>query len=268
MNFKSQLSIFVLVVAVVAPHASHGQTLAPRTSAPATSPTRAFEIASIRPHQGPLRVIQGFSSSGTRLTLEGYNRKALIMEAYNLKNYQVSISEPDWQPDTYFDVTAIAEDNANPTKTEFRQMLQALLIQRFNLRLHLATREMSVYALVVSKSGPKFKISSPELSAMGLFGVHGRNQTITMPHETMESLADDIPNIFMVDRPIVDRTGLTGNYDIKLEATPEFRIDRNPQPEDVSVFTAIQEQLGLKLEPAKANVQILVVDHIDPPTEN
>lgn len=242
--------------------------LAQGTAKPATSPTRPFELASIRPHLGPLRVMEDFSSSGPSLTLEGYNRKALIMEAYKLKDYQVSISESDSQPDTYFDIAALSEGNASPTRAEFRQSLQSLLAQRFNLKLHSATKEMRVYALIVSKSGPKFKASAPDASEMGRINLYGRNPAISMPRETMEDLAGAIPNIFMVDRPVVDRTGLIGTYDIKLEATPEFRIDRDPQPEDISVFTAIEDQLGLKLESAKVNVEILVVDHIEKPTEN
>ena len=232
------------------------------------SPTRSFEVASIRPHQGPLRVMGGFSSSGPRLNLEGYNWVALIQEAYDLKSYQVSYSGVDLKTDTYFDITAIAEDNTSPAKDEFRQMLQTLLVQRFNLKFHFASKETNVYALVVGKSGQKLKSSAPNASEMGLHGVHGRNQTISMPCETMSSLATDIANTFFIDRPVVNRTGLAGTYEIKLEATPQFRIDGDAQPEDISVFTAVQEQLGLKLEPAKANIQILVVDHIEKPTEN
>ena len=231
------------------------------------SPTRSFEVASIRPHQGLLRVMRGFSSSGPRLTLEGYNRMYLIMEAYNLKDYQVSASEPELQSGTYFDITAIAEGNTNPTRDEFRQMLQTLLAQRFNLKIHFISKETNVYALIISKSGPKFKSSGPGASEMRRFDGHGRNNIMSIPLETMESLAADIA-IYGIDRPVVDKTGLIGTYDIKLEATPEFRMVRNPEPEDISVFTAIQDQLGLKLEPAKASTQILMVDHIEKPTEN
>lgn len=234
---------------------------------PAAAP--AFEVASIRPHQGPLHVMRGFSSAGSRLTLEGYSRMQLILEAYDLKDYQVSwASGAGLQDNVYYDIVAKAEGNAAPTKSEFRRMLQTMLVQRFNLKFHPETKEMPVYALTVGRNGLKFKKSVPDGSEVGLFGVHGRNQTIAMPRESMESLAHDIPNTFMVDRPVIDRTGLTGTYDIKLEATPEFRIGGNPQPEDISVFTAVQEQLGLKLEAAKAVVQILVIDHIENPSLN
>ena len=242
--------------------------LAQTTVSVRASPTRSFEVASIRPHQGLLRVMRGFSSSGPRLTLEAYSWMDLIEEAYNLKGYQVSASGLDLQPDTYFDITAIAEGNSSPARDEFRPLLQTLLAQRFNLKFHFASKETNVYALVVGKSGVKFKSSAPDTSERSLVGVHGRNETLSLPRETMESLAAEIATSFIEDRPVVNRTGLVGTYDIKLEATPEFRIDRNSESEDISIFTAVQEQLGLKLEPAKANIQILVVDRMDKPTEN
>jgi uncharacterized protein (TIGR03435 family) len=229
----------------------------------------AFEVASIRPHQGPLHVMMGFSSSGPRLTLEGYNRMQLILEAYDLKSYQVSWgSEAKREDDVYYDITAKAEGDVAPSKSEFRQMLRTLLAQRFNLKLHPESKEMPVYLLTVGRNGPKFRKSAPDAPERGLVNVHGRNQIMTIQRESMMSLAGDISNAFAVDRPLVDKTGLADTYDIKLEATPEFRIEHNPQPEDISVFTAVQEQLGLKLEPARANIQILVVDHIDSPSDN
>jgi uncharacterized protein (TIGR03435 family) len=200
--------------------------------------------------------------------LEGYNQMQLIREAYNLKPYQVSMSKAGDQEDVYYDIVAVAEGEAAPSKSEFRRMLQTLLAQRFNLKFHLETREMPVYALVVGKNGPKFKKSAPDAPGGGLMGVNGHNQTIAVPREPMEYLAQNIADSFFVDRPVVDRTGLTGTYDIKMEATPEFRIRRDPQPDDLSVFTAVQEQLGLKLEPTNAGVPVMIVDHIENPSDN
>ena len=129
-------------------------------------------------------------------------------------------------------------------------------------------REMPVYALVVGKNGPKFKESAPEAALISNHGVNGRNQNMTLAKVTMESLADDIRRDFGTDRPVLDKTGLTGAYDVKLEATPEFRINGGSAPGDISVFTAVQEQLGLKLEPTKGPVEILVIDHVEKPSEN
>jgi uncharacterized protein (TIGR03435 family) len=260
MVLRTVLTIILTATSIATPIA-----FAQTNASQAAAAFSAFEVASIRPHQGPLHSIMGFDSSGPRLKLEGYTLRGLIMEAYNLRNYQVSMAAED---DTFFDVAAKAEGDGSPTRAEFRQMLRALLAERFNLKAHYDLKEMPVYALVVGKNGSKFKESASDTTLKGLVGVNGRNQTLTMPRETMESLANDIWNSNFVDRPVVDRTDLHGTYDIKLEATPAFRIEKNPQPEDLSVFTAIQDQLGLKLEPAKANVQILAVDHVEKPSEN
>lgn len=221
----------------------------------------AFDVASIHENPGPWHVMLGYSSSGPRLTLEGWRPFALIMEAYDLKRYQVSFSSSD---ESVYDIAAKAEGSGNLTRAEFRPMLQALLAQRFNLKVHRETREMPVYAMIIGKSGVKFKESPPEKPSRTYGGVNGRNQYMEYSQGTMEMVADGIG----VDRPVIDKTGLTGKYEIRLEATPEFRINNNPQPDDLRIFDAIQQQLGLKLEPQKANIEVLVVDHMDKPSAN
>jgi uncharacterized protein (TIGR03435 family) len=238
-----------------------GRTPRPQVALP------AFEVASIRIHQGPLQTIMGFNSSGSLLNLEGYSVSGLIMEAYNLKTYQLDNAGSDWQQNTFYDVAARAEEGTTPTKDEFRKMLQILLVERFNFKFHREQKEMPVYAMIVEKGGAKFKESPNDEVFVGNHGVHGRNQNLSASHMTMESLANEIGNTF-VDRPVIDRTGLNGTYDFKIEATPEFRYNRDPQSEDISVFSAIREQLGLRLDPQKANVEVLIVDHVEKPSEN
>ena len=214
----------------------------------------------------------GFTASGPRLTLEGYDLWQLVMEAYNVRNYQVSFTRSnvgaDGDVNTYYDISAVAEGDDSPTKDQFRQMLQALLTERFKLKFHRETKEMPVYALVVAKGGPKFKPSAPDAISSSHFGVNGRNQNMVLTKAGMNSLAEGINNILLFDRPVIDKTELTGKYDLKLEATPEFRIARDPQLGDLRVFDAVQEQLGLKLESQKANIEVLVVDHMERPSEN
>jgi uncharacterized protein (TIGR03435 family) len=228
----------------------------------------AFEVASVKPHQGPLTRFQDFSSSGPRLTLEAYPLGGLIMEAYNLKGYQISFAAPVPEPDVFYDIVARAEGAGVRTKNEFRQMLQTLLAERFHLKVHRQMMERPVYTLVIDKNGPKLKESAPDAEVTFLGGVNGRNQTVTASKATMETLVGAIQRGFNSDRPVVDRTGLTGTYDLKLEATPEWRIDSNPDPNEVSIFTAVKEQLGLKLEAQKAMIEILVVDHVEKPSAN
>lgn len=230
-------------------------------------PPRAFEVASVKPHDGPLHTMRGFSSSGARLTLEGDLPVYLIMEAYNLKIYQVSFAVPEPER-IYYDIFARAEGDGVPSRSEFRQMLQTLLADRFKLKVHRETKEMPVYALLVGKNGPKFKESASDAVSAGRGGPNGRNQYIARTKATMEDLAQDIGNSFLVGRPVLDKTGLTGTYGYRIEATPQAWIDNNPELSDIGVFAAVQEQLGLKLEPQKAAVEILVVDHIEKPTQN
>lgn len=228
----------------------------------------AFEVASVHPLSEPRHVLMGFSSSGPRLHLEGYSRIQLIEEAYGLQDYQIE-SPPGVkrQDSVYYEVVAKAQDGMSPTRAEFRQMLQLLLAQRFSLRWHTETRNMLVYALNVGKKGPKLKRGNPDRTEPDLIGVHGRNQTIHMANGSMEAFAALIQNVF-VAQPVVDRTGLEGKYDIAVEATPEFRLAADAQPEDVSIFTALQEQLGLKLERTDAAVSMTIIDQLDEPSQN
>lgn len=234
----------------------------------ASSPL-AFEVASVKPHLAPLSRILGFSSSGARLTLEAYPLTGLIMEAYNLKNYQVAFaaSVPAQDP-AFYDIVEKAEGDSPRTRLEFRQMLQALLATRFHLKVHREMKEQPVYALVIGQNGLKFKASVPGTVFAFRGGVNGRNQSVTASNATMEILAQAIPDTFFVDRPVVDLTGLTGAYDFAIEATPESRLNRNPDPSEISIFTAVKEQLGLKLQAQKAMIEIMVVDRVEKPSAN
>jgi uncharacterized protein (TIGR03435 family) len=228
---------------------------------------RGFEVASIKPHEGPLHTIFGFSSSGTRVALEGYSQFGLVMEAYKLKSYQVSFPPSVPQADVFYDIVARAEGDGAPTRDEFRLMLQKLLADRFNLKIHHEMKEMPVYALVVGKNGPKFKESAPDATFSGYGGVNGRNQYMKQSKATMDDMVDAIRTF--ADRPVVDKTGLTGTYDYRIEATLDFRLHNGTDdPNDITILSAVQDQLGLKLEPQKAPVEILVVDHMEKPSAN
>jgi uncharacterized protein (TIGR03435 family) len=234
----------------------------------ATAYAQNFEVASIRVRQLPLTVIAGYKASGARVEYEAWPLRMLVQEAYGLKLYEVAFTTPPpGGDDDYYDVVANAEGDKPRTRAEFRPMLQKLLDERFHLQFHREGREMPVYALVVGRGGPKLKPGAADSDVPVHFGVNGRNQFIEAKKMTVDELAGAIRDCFGSDRPIVDRTGLTGLYDIKLEATPAYRRGE-PDPTDLSVFTAVQEQLGLKLEPQKATIQVLVIDHIEKPSEN
>jgi uncharacterized protein (TIGR03435 family) len=188
------------------------------------------------------------------------------MYAYKLNRYQISSQQTD---DTFYDIVARADGDTTPTQDEFRSMLQELLIERFGLSVHRETKDSPVYFLSVGKGGPKFKQSAPGVLFTSNHGVNGRNQTVELSNGTMENLVQDIRNTFFVDCPVLDRTNLKGTYDIKLEATPESRINRNPDDlNEISIFMAVRSELGLVLEPGKAPIEMLIVDSVGKPTAN
>lgn len=262
-------NVFSLVLLLAAFSAALATPFAvAQSNAPALRGTErlAFEVASIRPHQGPLQTIMGYTASGPRVRLEGYNLRGLVMEAYDLKSFQVFMPGIDEHENTYYDILATAADGTSPTREDFRHMLETLLADRFQLKAHFEKKQTPVYALIVSKGGPKFSASTT--GDHQLNGVNGRNQFVEADRITMPDLANAIWNGFIPDRPVIDRTRLTGTYKIRIEATPEFRIGRDAQFGDLSIFTAVQEQLGLKLEPTDALLDGIVVDSAQEPSPN
>jgi uncharacterized protein (TIGR03435 family) len=232
----------------------------------AQTPSSDFEVASIRMHNGPLSRIADYSISGRRVTLSGYNAPLLVSEAYNLKQDRISFSFSSAMIDDYYDITALAPDTASPTREEFRRMLESLLMNRFKLKVHSEQRKLSVYALVVAKSG----LSLPESSADGRCATRvgpahpdDRNYRYQFTGCSLEALV----NTLQMDRPVIDKTGSTKRYDFTLFATPSFKMRDLSEPGDISIEDSVQ-QLGLKLESRKEPMTVLVVDRIEKPTDN
>ncbi len=228
-----------------------------------------FEVASVRQREGPFQRMYDVSTSGPRFTCGACAVPELILYAYNLKRYELAFANPSPELETRYDIVAKAAGDTPRTREEFRQMVQRLLAERFGLASHREAKEMPVYALTAGKSGPKIKESPPDSPHQWSLGVVGRNYKVTMRKVAMEEICSAIGNAFL-DRPIVDQTGLTGFYDATLAYTPQTRAIREGEPDlnDMSIFIAVQEQLGLKLEPTKATIQVLVVDRVAKPSAN
>jgi uncharacterized protein (TIGR03435 family) len=233
---------------------------------------QSFEVASIKVRQGAPQ--WKFAISGTRLTIESYTLFGLLREAYNVQSYRIQLAGAPpllLSNDTLYDVIAKAEGEGNPARDDFREMLQSLLAERFRLKVHREPKEIPVYALVVGKGGPKFHASAPDANPAGHFGFTGPNNEYalaTLPNTTMKGLADSLG--LVEGRPVLDETGLAGNYEIKLYSTPEYKMSRGPEsaPGELSILTAVQDQPGLRLEPQKRMIDMLVVDHVEKPSEN
>ncbi|MES1260089.1 MAG: TIGR03435 family protein [Acidobacteriota bacterium] len=227
----------------------------------------AFEVASVSVHQVRGGTV-GISMSGPRFNAEAKTVTGLILYAYDVKSYQVPETK-SLLPfgDIFYDIAAKAEGDTARSKDEFRQMLQSLLADRFKLRIHHERREMPVYALIAGRNGPKFKAGLSAADSATRYTAKGRSYEVLMPRGTMDDVVHLVENS-LVDRPVLDKTGLAGSYEIRMTYTPNTLSNRrSPDPDDISIFTAVQT-LGLQLRGETAAVDVLVVDHLEKPSEN
>jgi len=217
----------------------------------------SFEVASIKPNVSGSGDSKSDTNGGS-LTMRNYSLRMIIEEAYDLKRR--TLIAPDWIDTPHFDINAKAGGKAK--MEEFRLMLQSLLSERFQLQTHRELKEMSGYALLPAKSGFKLMPAEGEGSSINSSRAAGKAKA-ACKHVSMSHFADFLSG--RVDHPVVDQSGIANAYDFALEWSP----DQNAEDAGPSIFTALSEQLGLRLEPRKVPVSILVVDNISKaPTEN
>jgi uncharacterized protein (TIGR03435 family) len=187
----------------------------------------------------------------------------LISWAYDIHHARV-YGKPKWLDTVRYDILANAPEEGTP---DLQRMMQALLAERFHLVAHRETRELRMYSLIVSKDGPKVKPAPHEGDwTQNPFRVAGLGRLIGT-QVTAPMLCKFLSDQFGV--PVEDRTGLDGVFDFKLEWTPEGPSPGSPVATQPPLFTALEEQLGLKLESKKGPVEVLVIDRVEStPTEN
>jgi uncharacterized protein (TIGR03435 family) len=258
---------------------------------PAATPRLEFEVASIKLNKSSdARVLIG--ARGGRFTATNVPLQSLMTRAYKIKEIQLS-GAPAWLISDRYDIEAKAEGSPNPD--EMRAMLQALFEDRLHLKFHREMKELPIYALVVAKPG-KLKGSEGECADATLQKAPrkpGEPPAVPCGRVTtfdghllgekigIEQLIEPLSQLS--GRIVLDKTNLTGKYDINVQYTPERRqlpasltsspadLPLAPQAADPSgppLFTAIQDQLGLKLESKKEPVEIMVIDHIERPSDN
>jgi uncharacterized protein (TIGR03435 family) len=246
---------------------------APGSSAPVVSTNLKFDVVSIKPSQSN-------PSGSARCTADGYTAKGVslsvvILDAYHLRYYQL-LGKPLWVDKDPYEIQAKVSDADLPQfqkggRPTCLAMLQALLADRFKLTVRRATTVLPVYNLVVAKSGPLFKESAPDGATTGN-AFAGQVQMKAVPMSMLATILS-----MNLQSPVTDKTGLTGKYDITLHWTPvkpDFLTAADgpptglPDDPQASIVDAVQEQLGLKLEPAKGPVETLTVEHVERPAEN
>jgi len=199
--------------------------------------------------------------SGANVVFRNYVLVGILQTAFNVD--RLALEAPDWLYDERFDLTAKVPDE-KAGLDERRQMLQALLIDRFGLAFHHETKIRAGFGLVVAKSGPKIQ-SVPDVGSHNNDNRRGRMQR---QRTTIGDFASALS--YILRQPVVDETHMEGRYNIELTYTPERGPDVPAADNDgPTIFTAIQEQLGLKLEPRRVQVDIFVVDRCQKiPAEN
>lgn len=224
----------------------------------------SFDVASIRPNKSGTRAI-GNKFEPQRMSWTNVPLKILIQAAYRIQSYQL-LGAPVWLASDTWDIDARTESPA--TTQQKMAMLQTLLADRFQLKFHRETKDLPQYKLVVAKNGPKLqpaKEPDPDATRIG----RGLIENHRMNLATLDSFLQS-----ELGRPVLDETGLTGNYDVKLEWVPDEGQPNSqgaiPSPHSTgpSIFSAIQEQLGLKLEAHKGPVEVLIIDRVEKPSAN
>ena len=278
----------IAIVLTLGAYAALGQALSPAH----------FEVVSIKPNSQGGTDVQGLGDirmlPGGRMIAEKVLLRYFIQNAYALKPFQLS-GGPSWIDSAHYDIDAKATGNANGA--EMRLMMQTLLEDRFQLKIHRETKEMPVYELSAPKGDLKLIRSKngvcvasnpnapPAPPSPGRPGPCGRAMVSMSPsgarlsgeNISVAELVRVLSNI--LGRTVIDKTAFTGTFDAHLEFAPDEALAGIPRPPaqrptptadlaPPSIFTVIQEQLGLKLESAKGGAEVLVIDHIERPTDN
>ena len=255
----------------------------------ATGPLPSFEVATIKPSQAGATGIRAFGPKGAdRFLAMNVTVKELIDFAYTIDDDRQVVGLSGWMLSKQYDIDAKVGDaevaamsKLPPSYNPYRFMQQALLADRFKLTVHFETRLLPIYALVVAKGGPTLKASEmdpanraktvkPAFLQAGSGNAAGAGTTIGALAEVLERQNEVGNPPGGRGRIVVDKTNLSGLYDWTLHWTPwqDLNSGEVADSKGPSLFTALQEQLGLKLEPTKGEVEVVVIDHIDLPSEN
>ncbi len=236
----------------------------------------AFEVATIK-SSNPEEHRKFFRLRPDRL--EGVNESVvdMITFSYGVHGKQI-LDAPAWTESERFDISAKPDTEGMPSLAQWKTMVKKLLTDRFKLTFHRDQRELAVYVLSVSPAGAKLAESQGDPKGLPGIGFQRRMGDLGAFNVSMADFVNFMTRNAGLDRPILDRTGLTGKYDFKLSWTPDDAqwssvVPDVPRPSDDAnpappLYTALQEQLGLKFSAAKAPAEVLVIDHVEKPSEN
>jgi uncharacterized protein (TIGR03435 family) len=234
----------------------------------------SFEAVTIKPSD-PKILAKRLGLGGRRFTTQNYTVNDLIVFAYGVNVKQI-VGAPVWFEKDKFDITGVPDAEGHPSAEQWKTMIQKLMKDRFKLTFHRDKRELAAYVLTVGKDGPKLARNTSTDSGQGSVNIHLAHDGLMLVahNETMAEFTETLQHV-VVDRPVVDRTGFEGRFDFQLTFAPDggqfdgMRLP--PTNEDSaapSLFTEIQEQMGLRLEPVNTPIEVMVIDHVEEPSPN
>jgi len=262
--------LFTLALAVGVCRSAAAQEAQPKPEAPermAADADPSYEVATVKlsdPDDHNSRIHQ----EGRRLTLENHTLSTILLFAYGIHAKQL-VDAPAWFATDRYDIDGVLDTEDKLSLKQMQGIVKKLLADRFQLKIHRETQELAVYALTVAKDGPRLTKSKGDPNVLGDESDQMHGGQITMNITNMSMTDFTLIMKFFMDRPVVDQTGLAGKWDFKWTWTS----DESHVPQDATnpapgMFTAIQEQLGLKLEAKRAPADVYVVDHAERPSAN
>jgi uncharacterized protein (TIGR03435 family) len=231
-----------------------------------------FEVVTVKPSAPDRPQGKVLTTSGRHALAQNLTLIDLITFSYGVHPKQI-VGAPEWFNTDKYDIDGVPDVDGEPNSKQFKMLFQSVLVERFGLAFHHDQKELSVYVLSVAKNGPKLKETIHRPDDPVKWGMR-KPGALTMTNAAMRDFCDDMQALVM-DKPVVDRTGLTGRYDFSLNWTPDESQfgGRIPTPTDdanapPSLYAALQEQLGLKFEATRAKADAFVIDRAEKPSAN
>lgn len=273
------ISLALAIPITLAQHASIPNVCDHTQALPASASALVYDVASIHPHpagDGSMSISE--PPHLARLTLTGVTMSNIVQIAYGLNEFQL-LGGPSWLQSQRFDLLARSDSAADDVLAKLtpcqqrltkERMLQLLLADRAHLAIHHGSKDVSGYSLVLAKSGSKLHESPPQPDLQHGGGMSVRSSKFGY-QLTANNYGLDYLAAWLADEthsPVADKTGLTAKYDLTLQWSEDLAAPAAGDAPYPLIFTALQEQLGLKLEPAKVPLDTVIIDHIDTPTAN
>jgi uncharacterized protein (TIGR03435 family) len=235
----------------------------------------SFDVATIKPNPSGGTSLQGLTLRGRSMIVRNGSLNDLITFAYSLQIKQL-VGAPDWTGSDRYDIDAIPDQPGTPNLEQMRSMVRKLLADRFKLTFHHEKRELSAYVLTAGKTGQKLTPTQIKGTLPGFYYSPGTGGlTLHLVNGTMTDFTSFL-QMLVLEKPVVDQTGITGRFDSNVTFTPDQtqfngnvpKLPSSDVPDAPDLFTAIQQQLGLRLAAEKTAVDVLAIDHVEKPSAN